>query len=411
MPIGKIIKFYREKAGMTQAQLGEGICTTTHVSKIERGKTAYSEDIIDLFSERLGINIQNEIKSFESLSKKLNQWHQSIIMHRINLMEKQKLELEQSPLVRFPRFKAYYQLLEARYYLILRKEKEVSLILEGIKQEISNLNPFERSMYYHVLGMYYLYQSSNEYQQKAIYILKKIDMEVYKNEECYVHLAIAYYCVCNNVMAYHYASKALAHFKDTNNYLAAINAESLMLVQLSGGDYPDHLEIIERYQGLIQDCELLGAYEKKAPLLNNVGYLLFNKKEYAKAKIYFEEALSMADEGTVTYLQRLYNYIDCCVEGELSTKKSLMNKVGRGLTLSKQRHNVLYEILFRLLSLKLRDQKLEFYAYLEQVAFPYFKEEKHLLLKDRYGKVLYEHYVESNQLEKTLQVAGHFDRD
>ncbi|HLR68979.1 MAG TPA: helix-turn-helix transcriptional regulator, partial [Virgibacillus sp.] len=58
---GEIIKFYREKQNLTQAQLGEGICTTTHVSKIERGKTSYSNEIITLFSKRLSIDIQQEI--------------------------------------------------------------------------------------------------------------------------------------------------------------------------------------------------------------------------------------------------------------------------------------------------------------------------------------------------------------
>ncbi|MGA5690182.1 hypothetical protein [Cytobacillus pseudoceanisediminis] len=33
---GKIIKFYREKTKLTQQQLGEGICSDTHVSKIEK---------------------------------------------------------------------------------------------------------------------------------------------------------------------------------------------------------------------------------------------------------------------------------------------------------------------------------------------------------------------------------------
>ncbi|MCD7033676.1 helix-turn-helix domain-containing protein [Metabacillus sp. GX 13764] len=409
MPTGKIIKFYREKMGMTQAQLGEGICTTTHVSKIERGKTAYSADIIALFSERLGINIQNEIQSFENLSKELDLWHQAIIMNRKNVMEKLKIELEQSPLVKFAKYKAYYQLLKARYYLINRKEEQVAIILDGVKQNLAELNPFEKNLYCHVLGMYYLYQSSNEYQHKAIHVLKKIDIEVYKNEEYYVHLAIAYNCINNHVMAYHYASKALLYFKSTNNYLAAINAESLMLVQLSMDDYPNYPEIIERYQSLIQDCELIGAFDKKAPLLNNAGHILLNKKEYAKAKKYFQEALSMDSEGTATYLLRLYNYIDCCVEGELSTKKTLMNKISRGLALSKQRNNELYTILFQLLSLKIKDQQSDFYEYVEQVAFPYFSEKKQLLLKDRYGRVLYEYYLASNQLEKTLQVTGHAD--
>ncbi|MCM3393700.1 helix-turn-helix transcriptional regulator [Cytobacillus pseudoceanisediminis] len=43
------MKFYREKAKLTQQQLGEGICSDTHVSKIERGITDYSPEITCCF--------------------------------------------------------------------------------------------------------------------------------------------------------------------------------------------------------------------------------------------------------------------------------------------------------------------------------------------------------------------------
>ncbi|MDQ0197746.1 helix-turn-helix domain-containing protein [Neobacillus ginsengisoli] len=52
---GKIIKFYREKAGLTQGQLVEGICFVTHLSKIERGITEYSGEITYLLFKRLTV--------------------------------------------------------------------------------------------------------------------------------------------------------------------------------------------------------------------------------------------------------------------------------------------------------------------------------------------------------------------
>lgn len=39
---GKIIKFYREFQGLKQKDLGDGICSSTHISKIERGLTEVS---------------------------------------------------------------------------------------------------------------------------------------------------------------------------------------------------------------------------------------------------------------------------------------------------------------------------------------------------------------------------------
>ncbi|USK33128.1 helix-turn-helix transcriptional regulator [Bacillus sp. F19] len=48
---GKLIKFYREKEGFTQGELVQGICSVTHLSKIERGITEYSGEITFLLSK------------------------------------------------------------------------------------------------------------------------------------------------------------------------------------------------------------------------------------------------------------------------------------------------------------------------------------------------------------------------
>ncbi|PET49840.1 transcriptional regulator, partial [Bacillus sp. AFS001701] len=64
---GKIIKYYREKSQMTQEQLGKGICSSTHISKIERSQTEYAHEIIALLSDRLGIKIENEISKLKNI--------------------------------------------------------------------------------------------------------------------------------------------------------------------------------------------------------------------------------------------------------------------------------------------------------------------------------------------------------
>lgn len=90
MIIGKIIKFYREKAGLTQGQLGEGICSVTHLSKIERGITEFSVEITHHLARRLGIDPEEETIRYHQLAKRLNEWHESMIMQRIQESEQIK---------------------------------------------------------------------------------------------------------------------------------------------------------------------------------------------------------------------------------------------------------------------------------------------------------------------------------
>jgi len=112
MAVGEIIKYFRERNGLTQGQLGEGICTPTHVSKIENGKTAYSFEIISMFSERLQIDIEKEMASFQEIEKQLNDWHNAIIMKRMKLVEEYKKDLESIPYIsssKYAYFSDYYR--------------------------------------------------------------------------------------------------------------------------------------------------------------------------------------------------------------------------------------------------------------------------------------------------------------
>ncbi|MES9685233.1 helix-turn-helix transcriptional regulator, partial [Gottfriedia acidiceleris] len=115
---GEVIKFYRTKAGLTQEELGKGICSSKHVGKIERGSTSYSSEIITLFSERLQIDIRKEIANFENLENKLLNWHTAIIKLRMKEVDSYKKELEKTPFINSPKYDALYQLLLARYYLL-----------------------------------------------------------------------------------------------------------------------------------------------------------------------------------------------------------------------------------------------------------------------------------------------------
>ncbi|MCR8850383.1 helix-turn-helix domain-containing protein [Rossellomorea sp. SC111] len=395
MHTGEIIRLYREKAGLTQSQLGEGICTTTHVSKIERGKTAYSDEIISLFSERLGIDIHHEIEAYHLLEQQLHLWHNSIIMRRMNLVEKIKSQLEKSAFLESSKYSTYYHLLRARYYILHQKADAASSILDSINR--GNLPAFETNLFHHVQGIIYINRNSYENQQKAIQVLQKIDMNDYQIRECYYHLSIAYHCVGNKVMAYFYAEKALSYFKETNNYLGSIKAESLMLLQLS-----DENHLIERYRNLIEDCDSLGFLEQKGMLLNNLGYEYYNRCDFASASRCFKEALTLAEKGSVTYLGRLCNYTDACMEGELCSDKELEKHIHLGLQLSKHLKSSLFLKLFELFSLQKNQCRDEYVSYLEKEALPHFLETNNLLLIERYGKVLYEHYVEMEQLDRAI---------
>ena len=115
---GKIIKFYREKYKLTQEQLGKDICSITHISKIECNRTTYNNEIISLLSERLGIEMDVELKKSLNIKHRLTQWHDAIIMELEEEIEQINSELEHYELIAISDYIHLYHLLRVRYFLI-----------------------------------------------------------------------------------------------------------------------------------------------------------------------------------------------------------------------------------------------------------------------------------------------------
>ncbi|WP_077328714.1 helix-turn-helix domain-containing protein [Virgibacillus siamensis] len=404
---GEIIRFYRKKAGLTQEQLGEGICTTTHVSKIERGKTPYSSDIINLFSERLGICLQQEMDALQNIESRLRQWHTSIIRQRKKEIEEQKRVLEDIPFIQDSKHAAHYQLLRARYHLFNLDDKRANQIIKQLQRDFPSLSPYEHNLLLHVKGIYYIGNKLNnpEHQQKPFYYLKQVNMDIYGNKEYYYHLAVAYHMIGSKVMAYFYGDKALQHFKETNNYFRSINAESVMLLQISGDDCFDFQKLVERYEDLIYDCDLLGLDDKKGLLLNNLGTEYFNMGDYAKSLECLKQALPLADKSSYIHLQRLLNYVDAGLNGKLLRKAILLKRIKEGISLSKRLNSELYLTLFLLLKVQAEEQIEEYFRLIENKALPLFITSRHVSLIKRYGKLLYEYFVETNQHYKALETS------
>ena len=408
---GEIIKFHRIKAGLTQEQLGKGICSSRHLGKIERGRTSYSSELILLFSERLHIDIQKEMTNFKNIEKKLHSWHNFIIKNSLIELEKTKKELEENPFINSSKYAPFYQLLQARYYILQKDFEKTCTILHHVQKNYPDLPPYERNLLRHVWGIYYTSNyttSGTENYQKAIQVLKEIDMDTYDNLEYYYHLAVAYCWIDSKAMVYAYAEKALRHFKETNNFLRAIDAEALILLMNGSDIHFDFQKTIESYHNLIHNSEILNALDRKGMLLNNLSYEYRRRKDYANAQKFLKETLDIADKSSVVYLKHLNNYLGSCLEGKLMGKTILLKKAQEGMSMAKELDNRLYQILFKLLIYRIENKLDQYYNFIESIALPYFQFNQHTIMINSYAKELYNHYMEIGQYEKAALISKDF---
>lgn len=397
---GKIIKFYREKFQMTQEQLGKGICSGTHISKIERLQTEYAPEIITLLAERLGINIEREILKLKNIKRRLDQWKDVIIKELFEEMNLIHRELEQEDLIQISNYIYLYQLLRVRYLLMHQSVDESYQIITELQKNEHKLSSYESNLLKHVLGIYYLAKHEN---LKAIHFLKSIQETEYNNKEYYYHLAVAYHSHELPVMSYFYAEKALQFFKENNNYLRAIDTEMLMLIQIKDDD--NFNETIKGFESLIQSCDLCSSPERKARVCHNLAYEYFRRKKYDLSSQYYYQSMKLKDHESSKYLLSLEGYISSSFYGNLLSQNELLHLAREGLETAVKKNETLYIHLFNLQILLIENKEHEYHQYLRFQALPMFEQFGFMHLIQRSKKELFKYYSSMNQSNEALTIA------
>jgi len=398
---GKIIKFYREKARMTQKELVQGICSITHLSKIERGITEYSDEMIFLLAKRLHIQMEEEMKKYHILKEKLNEWQNILILQHKEEAEKLKTEIENESLKDLPDFQTSYNLTLSRYYLFKNDLENACRTIQKVQNSELQLTSFEQNYLKHIQGIYYFL--TGQYND-SISILTSIEHEHYHHNEYYYHLALAHHSIHSNMASYYYAEKALDYFQKTLNVLRIIDTETMMLVQLNARELHDFEDTQQKYVSLIKMCDTCQDMERKSKLLNNFAFEHYRRKYYRKAMNLYEQAMQLIDEASPFFPMFLDGYLNASIKGNLLPENELVSLANKGLKMVKQQNSI-PPFHFQLHLYTIQEEEEKYYQLVEDEAIPYFKQTGYTVLMDHYEKKLFHYLQKTNQPTKALQVA------
>lgn len=399
---GKIIKLYREKAQLTQEQLGVGICSDTHISKIERGITDYSPEIVTLLSERLGISLEEELSRFNKIKKRLYEWHDVIVKQIRPEIEAIREELEQEMLLSISEYQNLYLLLQIKYLLFMNENDKAQRMISRIAKSREQLSAFESNLFKHVQGISYLARQNH---LEAIAVLKSINEKEYNNPEFYHHLAIAYHTLKSEVMAYFYAEKARNYFKEINCFLRVIDAEMLMLIQVRDDRHNESDEVITRFENLIQSSDMCAAPDRKARVVHNLAYELYCRKQYERASLLYKQSMELKNPRSGPYLLSLEWYLRSCLDGGLLPTEQLERLGRQGLATATSMKETLYIHLFNLTLYKIRGDDGQYYAYLHNEALPMYRKSGYVFLIQQSEKELFQYYCRTGETAAALEMA------
>jgi HTH-type transcriptional regulator, quorum sensing regulator NprR len=398
---GKIIRFYRNKAKLTQDQLGAGICSKSHVCKIENGQAEYSSEILTLLAKRLGIDMEEEIKRYNNIGNLLHLWNDAMISENNYEIDRIKNILSEEKLIHISDYHAYYLLLKARYSLYLEKPKEAHKIIKAIQKEQIKLSSNESNLLKHVFGMYHI---ANGDYISAVDILRKIDIENYNNPEYYYYLASAYRNTEAQLKAYYYAEKALQFFMKTNRFLRVIDTETLLLTLTEKTEDDDFQGTVGKYQSLIQSCELCNDIQRKIKLQHNLAFEYFRRTDFKTASRVFQQLLEIPDNKY--YFSCLYSYISSCLEIGSEPKSKLVELSNEGVAVAKEKNDSLYIELFKLLVYEIKGPEAQYYQHLDTKTLPFLRKNGYIEnVINRFEADLLSYYIKTSQNEKAFEIA------
>lgn len=101
---GSLIKYHRERLGITQRELCQGICVVSHLSKIENNRVEASPEIIEELFKKLGIRYYNDSGFLNRNQEKIDKFFTNLNFYRetnyiLAEMSKDRDKLLNSPLI------------------------------------------------------------------------------------------------------------------------------------------------------------------------------------------------------------------------------------------------------------------------------------------------------------------------
>lgn len=398
---GKIIKFYREQQEMKQKDLGEGICSSTHISKIERGLTEVSDETILLLSQRLGIDMEGEVSNYRRVESLLKDWHDAIVKKLQIKADSIKRQLDGINLLHIQDFYRSYTLVLTRYYLSVGEFASAQALIEEM-DVWTGLSNYEENMLLHIKGIFHL---TVKYDYvSAISFLGQISLEQYSNQEYYYDLAVAYSSLNSRVLAFFNANKALSFFTKIRSFSRIIKAEMLMLIQLEQSE--DYRFLSSEYHRLIDMTEDYGLDSQKAMLHHNLGYLNLRHGYFKQAAEYYKKSMDAHNTSEPKYVGSLEGYTNALTKEGKTPKEKLLKLVEEGLLLCRNFSDTTFHHLFTMHYHSIRGEENQYYHYLEKQAFPHFDKMGYVMAKEFYAVKLFDYYMSNNDMANANRYAG-----
>ncbi|KYG58282.1 helix-turn-helix domain-containing protein [Planococcus maritimus] len=396
MNIGSVIKYYRLKHNLTQSQLADGICSVSHLSKIESNTYTPHEETYEALLLKMGVQLKKELEHQKRLEQQLGRFIDCSLYYDLDRMEELYQELvEVDNYVQSTALINQYELYKFRYYLHAKqyeKANEQQKLLDKLKASFTApelwMRQFFQAIQFSSLGDYKEAMALMDELDHGFHsIPQKLEGEFYYQKSrillLFDRLALSAY----------YAELAVRAYEKDHNYIRLLHAQLLLainytrrnLVTQAGNLY----EVIKRNAKLTQQKEL---YQT---VLYNYAELLQSEKQDEQAIELFEELKKGLEPGSYLHKAVIVNLLEIKTMEQEATAELIAQLRMAGTSKDKEYFNI-YSNYFE----KQKFSQQDLLNYKEDKMFPFFKKYGYIKDTRQLSQDLAAYYKQQGKWEK-----------
>ncbi|WP_378151521.1 helix-turn-helix domain-containing protein [Chungangia koreensis] len=297
--IGQMIRQERFKQKMKQSTLAEGICSASHLSKIENGTAIPSEEVLQLLLNKLGIEIkelshQDESRIISSLQA----------VYKEGILKRNKEEIREY-LQQFAEHKIHFQnlhnfytynLLMFRLFLILQdQDQDLSPFIEALRSVEDQFDHHQKFIFNINVGLFeffeYKFHSSLLSLEKNLELTKKALLEDWELADFHSILGNIYHKNGENFSSVNFTTTALEYYKNHLYFERAMDC--YILLGISYRNLNHFKKARENYSLALKLAEDFNLPYYKGMCYHNLGTLYSLEGNSEKALEYFHISLDL----------------------------------------------------------------------------------------------------------------------
>ncbi|MET3193883.1 helix-turn-helix transcriptional regulator [Bacillus sp. OAE603] len=397
MQYGKMIYHHRKKLGWTQEKLCEGICSVSHLSKIENGNKEAARETIELLLKRMKVEKEEDTINLDEIMIQLKRlW---------NLIERADYQLSKQifdelilneELIRYTSISNEFSIVIWRYYIFIEDMQNARKKWKQLEKKRKKFSQHEFVKFLFTLSIFYIKEKRYD---DSLLIMDEVqdlvpNIEVEFQEFCF-YRALIYQIMNQPSVSMYFCNKAIPIFVQNNNIKRILDSKMLLSLQLIKSKLLDKAELI--LEEVLDNSTILNDKTIYYNALHNLGYLYFHSNQNKKAITYYQRYLESVQDGSEEYYTVISNIANNMII--LKEYQSATELLEDKLTKIEDKNSSLY-IKIQVLYFEAKQEKCNLVKYLREVALPYWikNSESDKLIK--YYKILNDFYKENCKIEE-----------